>query len=150
MDEGDSLAHHLADAYRVPHAPGGSDATEHAPPSAHRDVATEDGGVATAERASGDAEGLSAGRSLARALDQCPADLAARIADALAARDDLSRPENQAFLAADLADRVLQQRHYANLAGFSLSDAMDAREFVSDGPTRDFELEVLVRFRLTF
>ncbi|WP_226580604.1 hypothetical protein [Acuticoccus sediminis] len=89
-------------------------------------------------------------RSVARALEQCPGELAELLAAALDHRNDLRLPAAGAFVAADLIDRVLQQRHYANLAGFSLSDAMDAREFVDPGPLREFQLDVLARFRLTF
>lgn len=91
-----------------------------------------------------------AARSEARALAQCPDELAQTLAAHLAHREDTALAPVAAFLAADLIDRVLQQRHYANLAGFSLSDAMDTREFIGDDPLRTFQLEVLKRFRLTF
>lgn len=97
-----------------------------------------------------DADGSGAARSEARALEECPGDLAERLAAHLTRREETALAPVAAFLAADLIDRVLQQRHYANLAGFSLSDAMDTREFVGEGPLRTFQLEVLQRFRLTF
>ncbi|UOM35179.1 hypothetical protein [Acuticoccus sp. I52.16.1] len=89
-------------------------------------------------------------RSERRALEQCAGDLAEALEAGLAAREDVAAPSVGAFVAADLIDRVLQQRHYANLAGFSLSDAMDAREFAAHGPLYDFQLDVLRRFRLIF
>ncbi len=116
------LAHHLGDAYTTT-----------------RDPALDDDALEQAQA-----------RSIQRALEQCPADLAEAVEAALSRRADLSDTAGAAFVAADLIDRVLQQRHYANLAGFSLSDAMDAREFATPGPLRDFQLEVLRQFRLIF
>ncbi|ORE96055.1 hypothetical protein ATO13_04315 [Stappia sp. 22II-S9-Z10] len=118
------LAHHLPDAYALPAR------TEDSMPGAE------------SQRA--------ATRALARALDPCPAPLATAIEAAMLRRHDLADPGAEAFVAADLIDRVLQQRHYANAAGFSLSDAMDAREFVTAPELRDFQLDILARFRLTF
>lgn len=85
-----------------------------------------------------------------RALADCPDDLATAIRTLLAVRDDVADPIGNAFNIADVVDRVVQQRHYANLAGFSLSDAMDTRELVHPGPLQAFQYDVLSRLGLTF
>lgn len=85
-----------------------------------------------------------------RALAECPQSLAATIRDLLARKDDIGSVNGRAFNIADVVDRVLQQRHYANVAGFSLSDAMDTRELVHPGPLQAFQFSVLSHLGLAF
>lgn len=85
-----------------------------------------------------------------RALQECPGPLAKDIRTLLSRRDAVSDPVGHAFNVADVADRVLQQRHYANLAGFSLSEVLGARELVHPGPLQAFQLDALERLGLTY
>ncbi|WP_420391787.1 hypothetical protein [Acuticoccus sp.] len=108
-----------------------------------------DGGFA-AERILDDHLAAMFERLTDRALADLPDELAGHVRSVLARRDDVDDPVGHAFNVADVVDRVLQQRHYANLAGFSLSDAMDARELVHPGPLQGFQYGVLQRLGLTF
>lgn len=73
-------------------------------------------------------------------LPQGPAELA-RLAMVHAASADT--PEGRAFNAADVVDRVLQQRHYADVAGFTLDKAIGDLELVHAGPLQAFQNDVL-------
>ena len=50
----------------------------------------------------------------------------------------------RAFNAADVLDRVLQMQHYADVAGFTLNQALDELELVHAGPLQSFHHEVLM------
>ena len=52
-------------------------------------------------------------------------------------------PEAKAFQAADVIDRVLEMRHHARKAAFTLEDALGEMNLVHEGPTQEFHLEVL-------
>ena len=52
-------------------------------------------------------------------------------------------PEAKAFQAADVLDRILEQRHHARKAAFTLEDALGEMALVHEGPTQAFHLEVL-------
>lgn len=52
-------------------------------------------------------------------------------------------PEARAFHAGDVIDRVLQVRHYARVAAFEMSHALDDLELVHAGPIQRFHLDVL-------
>ena len=52
-------------------------------------------------------------------------------------------PEAKAFQAADVLDRILEQRHHARKAAFTLEDALGEMDLVHEGPTQAFHLEVL-------
>lgn len=56
----------------------------------------------------------------------------------------------RAFHVGHIVDCVLQQRHYANSAGFSLSDAMDPRDLVGPGPVGALQYEALTRLGFAF
>lgn len=49
----------------------------------------------------------------------------------------------RAFNAADVIDRVLQMRHYARAAAFTLDQALDDLDLVHEGPLKGFHEEVL-------
>ncbi|MCF3936493.1 hypothetical protein L1787_24180 [Acuticoccus sp. M5D2P5] len=88
--------------------------------------------------------------SLERALAECPPELAATCRTLLAERQDTTTTLGSAFNAANVVDRILQQRHYANVAGLSLSDAVDGHDVVRPGPLEAFHLHVLETLRLAF
>ncbi len=52
-------------------------------------------------------------------------------------------PEAKAFQAADVLDRILEQRHHARKAAFTLEDVLGEMDLVHEGPTQAFHLEVL-------
>ena len=85
-----------------------------------------------------------------KSLAEVPSELADDCRRVLKEQHRTSSSLGTAFNAADVVDRVLQQRHYANLAGFSLSDAMDTRELVHPGPLQAFQFAVLSEIGLAF
>ena len=54
-----------------------------------------------------------------------------------------STPVGRAFHAADVIDRVLQMRHYEQVAQFTTAQALDDMELVHAGPTQAFHFAVL-------
>ena len=79
----------------------------------------------------------------ARELATLPEPLRATAAAALAAIPDASTPVGQAFHAADVIDRVLQMRHYDQVARFTIDQALDDMDLVHTGPTQAFHQAVL-------
>lgn len=79
----------------------------------------------------------------ARELATLPSALAATTASALASITDASTPVGRAFHAADVIDRVLQMRHYDQVAGFTVDQALDEMDLVHAGPTQSFHYAVL-------
>ncbi len=79
----------------------------------------------------------------ARELATLPEPLRATTAAALAAIPDASTPVGQAFHAADVIDRVLQMRHYDQVARFTIDQALDDMDLVHAGPTQAFHQAVL-------
>ena len=77
------------------------------------------------------------------ALEQLPAGLSDRVGSALELVGVSETPEARAFNAADVVDRVLQMRHHARAAAFTLDQALDEMELVHEGPLKDFHEEVL-------
>ncbi len=82
-------------------------------------------------------------RLFARELATLPDPLRAATAAALAAIPDASTPVGQAFHAADVIDRVLQMRHYDQVARFTIDQALDDMDLVHAGPTQAFHQAVL-------
>jgi len=82
-------------------------------------------------------------RFTARAIGQLPRALAARVEAARSVLDHADTPEARAFHAADVLDRVLQMDHYAQVAGFELSQALDDLELIHAGPLQAFGNSVL-------
>ena len=82
-------------------------------------------------------------RLFARELATLPDTLRATVADALAHIADASTPVGQAFHAADVIDRVLQMRHYDQVARFTIDQALDDMGLVHAGPTQAFHQAVL-------
>ena len=82
-------------------------------------------------------------RLFARELATLPEPLRATTAAALAAIPDASTPVGQAFHAADVIDRVLQMRHYDQVARFTIDQALDDMDLVHAGPTQAFHQAVL-------
>ena len=66
-----------------------------------------------------------------------------QIEAALGELADATTPLARAFHAADVLDRVLQARWYAQAASYTLSQAMVDLELVHAGPVQSFHLEVL-------
>ena len=82
-------------------------------------------------------------RLFARELATLPAPLSEVIAAALAAIPDASTAVGRAFHAADVIDRVLQMRHYDQVARFTVDQALDDMDLVHAGPTQSFHQAVL-------
>ena len=78
-----------------------------------------------------------------RELATLPPELRAATAAALATIPDASTPGGRAFHAADVIDRVLQMRHYHQVAGFTIDQALDDMDLVHAGPTQAFHMDVL-------
>ena len=91
----------------------------------------------------GDELGPVMARLFDRALDSLQAPLAASMRDALSAIAGTDTPEGRAFHAADVMDRVLQMRHYDDVARFTTSQALDDLELVHAGPVQAFHHAVL-------
>ncbi len=82
-------------------------------------------------------------RLFARELATLPEPLRGTVAAALAHIPDASTPVGQAFHAADVMDRVLQMRHYDQVARFTVDQALDDMDLVHAGPTQAFHQAVL-------
>ena len=82
-------------------------------------------------------------RLFARELATLPGPVADVTRAALAFIPDASTPEGQAFHAADVIDRVLQMRHYDQVASFTVDQALDDMDLVHAGPTQAFHQSVL-------
>ncbi len=82
-------------------------------------------------------------RLFAREIATLPAALGDQVRAALATIQDADNPEGRAFHAADVIDRVLQMRHYEQVAGFTARYALDDLELVHAGPVQAFHQSVL-------
>lgn len=82
-------------------------------------------------------------RLFARELATLSKPLGAVTASALANIADASTPVGRAFHAADVIDRVLQMRHYDQVARFTIDQALDEMDLVHAGPTQSFHHAVL-------
>ncbi len=82
-------------------------------------------------------------RLFARELATLPDALRRRTEQALATIPDASTPDGRAFHAADVIDRVLQMRHYDQVARFTIDQALDEMDLVHAGPTKAFHMSVL-------
>ncbi len=82
-------------------------------------------------------------RLFARELATLPGPLAMATGAALALIRDAETPVGRAFHAADVVDRVLQMRHYEQVAQFTTSQALDDMDLVHAGPTQAFHMAVL-------
>lgn len=84
---------------------------------------------------------------LRRLFDQelatLPEPLASTTRLALDGIADASTPNGRAFHAADVIDRVLQMRHYDQVAAFTVDQALDDMDLVHAGPTQSFHYAVL-------
>lgn len=79
----------------------------------------------------------------ARELATLPERLRGTAAAALAHIPDASTSVGRAFHAADVMDRVLQMRHYDQVARFTVDQALDDMHLVHAGPTQAFHQAVL-------
>ncbi len=82
-------------------------------------------------------------RLFAQALATLPDGVRRATEAALAHIKDASTPEGRAFHAADVIDRVLQMRHYDDVARFRVEQALDDMDLVHAGPTQAFHQAVL-------
>jgi hypothetical protein len=82
-------------------------------------------------------------RLFARELATLPAPLAGAVRAALDPIGDASTPESRAFHAADVMDRVLEMRHFADVAAFTVGQALDDMELVHAGPVQAFHRAAL-------
>lgn len=82
------------------------------------------------------------------ALRAIPATLAQRIVALRPLLREAESPEARAFHAADVIDRVLQVRHYARVAAFEVSHALDDLDLVHAGPLQSFHASVLAEAHL--
>ncbi len=78
-----------------------------------------------------------------RELATLPVGLASRTRSALDGIADASTPNGRAFHAADVMDRVLQMRHYDQVARFTVDQALEDMDLVHAGPTQSFHYAVL-------
>jgi 5'-deoxynucleotidase YfbR-like HD superfamily hydrolase len=83
-------------------------------------------------------------RLFARELATLPRGLRDETAAALKMIPDASTPVGRAFHAADVIDRVLQMRHYDDVARFTIDQALDDMDLVHAGPTQAFHHAVLL------
>jgi len=101
-----------------------------------------DGGFA-GELVLGDDLGPIFSRLNARACAMLPDAVAQSCRDVLALKDSDATPVGRVFNAADVIDRVLQQRHHAAQASFRLCDATETRGLVHEGPLQSFQNRIL-------
>jgi hypothetical protein len=79
----------------------------------------------------------------ARELATLPAPLAHATRAALDHVVDASTPEGRAFHAADVMDRVLEMRHFAEVAAFTVDQALEDMDLVHAGPVQAFHKAAL-------
>jgi 5'-deoxynucleotidase YfbR-like HD superfamily hydrolase len=79
----------------------------------------------------------------AKELATLPDDLRITTQTALAFIPSAATPIGQAFHAADVIDRVLQIRHFDDVARFRIGQALDDMDLVHAGPTQAFHQAVL-------
>jgi hypothetical protein len=77
------------------------------------------------------------------ALAELPGPLRAMTGEALELRASAESPPARAFHAADVLDRVLEMRHHARTAAFTVEQALEELELVHEGPIQAFGLSVL-------
>ena len=77
------------------------------------------------------------------ALSELPEGVRDDVRAALGLVGNTESPGARAFNAADVLDRVLQMRHHARAAAFTLEQALDDLDLVHEGPLKDFHEEVL-------
>jgi 5'-deoxynucleotidase YfbR-like HD superfamily hydrolase len=77
------------------------------------------------------------------ALATLPRNLADAVRSSLELVGHAGSSEARAFNAADVLDRVLQMRHYARMAQFTMDQALDEMDLVHEGPLKDFHERVL-------
>jgi len=82
-------------------------------------------------------------RLFARELATLPAPLAHATRAALDRVADASTPEGRAFHAADVMDRVLEMRHFAEIAAFTVDQALEDMDLVHAGPVQAFHKAAL-------
>ena len=78
-----------------------------------------------------------------KCLQELPAELGGKIRKTFVLIETAAMPEARAFHAADVIDRVLQMRHHAEAAGFTLQYAMEEMELVHAGAIQTFHYEIL-------
>ncbi len=82
-------------------------------------------------------------RLFARELATLPGPLAEATRAALDHIKSAETPEGRAFHAADVMDRVLEMRHFAQVAAFTVDQALDDMALVHAGPVQAFHQAVL-------
>ncbi len=82
-------------------------------------------------------------RLFTRELATLPTALAAATQTALGLIGNAENPVGRAFNAADVIDRVLQMRHYEQVARFTTSQALEDMDLVHAGPVQAFHFQVL-------
>lgn len=78
------------------------------------------------------------------AISELPEGVGGEVRGALGLVGHAESPEARAFNAADVLDRVLQMRHHARAAAFTLDQALDDLDLVHEGPLKGFHEEVLL------
>ena len=77
------------------------------------------------------------------AISELPEAARGEVRSALGFVGHAGSPGARAFNAADVFDRVLQMRHHARAAAFTLDQALDDLDLVHEGPLKGFHEEVL-------
>lgn len=78
-----------------------------------------------------------------KCLQELPVGLGEKIRKTFVLIETADSPEARAFHAADVIDRVLQMRHHAAVAEFTLQRAMEEMELVHAGAIQTFHYEIL-------
>jgi hypothetical protein len=82
-------------------------------------------------------------RLFARELATLPTPLAEATRRAVSHITDAFTPEGRAFHAADVMDRVLEMRHFAAVAAFTVDQALGDMDLVHEGPVQVFHKTAL-------
>ncbi|MGI3777456.1 MAG: hypothetical protein ACRYGC_09190 [Janthinobacterium lividum] len=82
-------------------------------------------------------------RVFAATIEGMPRPLGEGVRLAMRAAGGADTPEGRAFNAADVIDRIMEMRHFANVAGFTTEQALGEMELVHVGPLQAFHHEVM-------
>ena len=82
-------------------------------------------------------------RVFASTIEAMPAALGAATREAMRAAGSADTAEGRAFNAADVIDRIMEMRHFANVAGFTTQQALGEMELVHVGPLQQFHHAVM-------
>ncbi len=76
-------------------------------------------------------------------VEAMPRALGGAVQEAMRAAGGADTAEGRAFNAADVIDRIMEMRHFANVAGFTTQQALGEMELVHVGPLQQFHHSVM-------